>query len=125
MAIPQPLVGALRNALQNEGLDPNTIDWNGELHPEGLVAAFYNQVTVRTSVTPDLVFPISPTGAPPSDVQQELLNQLQPTVILSGPAGAFTLAPYGQAVAARSWWPVALFAGGTLAFLGWTVFGRK
>jgi hypothetical protein len=126
MQIPPALVVPFRNALQNQGIDPNTIDAYGNIHPEGIVSAFYNQVTVRTSVTPDLIFPISAGGAPPSAAERELLNQLQPTVVLSGPAGSFVLAPYGQAAGGqRSWWPVVLIGGGALAFVGWAVFGRR
>lgn len=125
MQIPQVLIGPFRSALQSQGVDPNTIDAYGNIHPEGLVSAFYNQVTVRTSVTPDLIFPITASGPPPSDAQREILGQIKPTVILSGPAGVATLAPYGQAQGASSWWPLVIFGGGTLAFIGWAVFGRK
>lgn len=123
--IPQALVNPLRSALQSQGLDPNTVDIYGNIHPEGLISAFYNRVTVRTSVTPDIVFPITASAEPPSQVEQEVLNQLQPTVILSGPAGEFTLAPFGHATGTTTWWPLVLVGGGALAFLGWAIFGSK
>lgn len=125
MQIPQALIGPFRSALQSQGFDPNTIDAYGNIQAAGLISAFYDQVTIRTSVTPDLVFPISATGSPPSELQQELLNQLQPTVIISGRAGTTVLAPYGQAMGQKSWWPLVLFGGGTLAVLGWAIFGGR
>lgn len=123
MQIPVQLVPAMRNALQNEGLDPNIVGYNGEISGAGLVGLAFDTVTVRTAVTPDLVFPISASGAPPSRGTQELLNQLQPTVILSGRAGDYTLAPYGQAKGQTSWLPLVLIGGGALAFLAWAMFG--
>lgn len=107
------------------GLDINSIlQPGGNLNVPGIISQAYNQVTVRTAVTPDIVFPISANGPPSSAATQELLNQLQPTVIISGPAGSFVLAPYGQAVGQTSWVPIALFGLGAAAFIGWALFGK-
>lgn len=122
--LPPALVPAARTALQNEGFDPNTIGNDGTLNVTGVIARFYNTVTIRTSVTPDLVFPISPDGGQPDRATQELLNELRPTVILSGPAGVYELAPYGNTQGQTSWWPLALAGGGLALFLGWAIFGK-
>ena len=106
------------------GPDLNTFVNQGGINTSGVISQFYNQVTVRTAVTPDLVFPITANGPPPSAASQQLLDQLQPTIILSGPAGEYTLAPYGQATGQRSWLPIALVGVGAVLFIGWAVFGR-
>jgi hypothetical protein len=94
------------------------------LNTAAAISMFYNQVEVRTAVTPTLRFPISSDGQPPSPFVQQLLNQLQPTVILSGPAGEVVLAPYGQATGQTSWLPIALFGIGSVLFIGWAVWGK-
>lgn len=106
------------------GLDINDLVNQGGVNAPGIISQFYNQVTVRTAVTPDIVFPISAGGPPPDLATQQLLNSIQPTVIISGPAGSFTLAPYGQAVGQRSWLPIALVGVGVVAFVGWAIFGK-
>jgi hypothetical protein len=122
--IPPALVPTVRAYLQQQGLNPNTIAYDGSLDAGGIVSNFYNQVTVRTAVTPDLVFPINQSGEPPNAVAKQLLDQLQPTVIISGPAGSFVLAPYGQAVGQRSWLPIAAVGLGAVVFIGWAIFGK-
>lgn len=122
--IPPALVPAAQAALRNQGLDPNIFGPNGDLNAAGLVGLAFNQVTVRTGITPDITFPISASGAPPSQATQELLNQLQPTVLLSGPGGSYVLAPYGQAQGTQSWWPLVLLGVGGLGFVGWALFGK-
>lgn len=122
--LPPALVPAARAALSNQGLDPNIIGFDGGLNGQGLVGVAFNQVTVRTAVTPDIVFPISASGPPTNRATQELLNTVQPTVILSGPAGTYELAPYGSAQGGTSWLPLALVGGGLVLFLGWAIFGK-
>lgn len=123
--LPQPLVPVAQGFLRQQGLDPNIFAPDGSIRAEGVVNIFFDTVTVRTNVTPDLVFPISASGQPPSPAMQELMNQLQPTVTLSGRAGSVTVNPYGTAQGGgRSWWPVALFGVGAVAFLGWALFGK-
>jgi hypothetical protein len=106
------------------GLDASDIINSSGVNIPGIISQAYNQVTIRTAVTPDIVFPISATGAPPDAASQQLLNQLQPTVIVSGPAGSFSLAPFGQPVGQRSWLPIALVGLGAVLFVGWAVFGK-
>jgi hypothetical protein len=122
--LPPQLVPVAQGLLRQQGFDPNIFAPDGSLKAEGIVNIFYDTVTVRTAVTPDLVFPISATGEPPSPAMQELMNQLRPTVTLSGRAGTVTVSPYGTPQGARSWWPLALFGVGSVAFLGWALFGR-
>lgn len=122
--IPQQLVPAVRAYVQQQGLDPGMINGDGSLNAAGAVNIFFDTVTVRTAVTPDLVFPIAASGQPPSQAMQELMRQLQPSVTLSGRAGVATVAPYGQAQGQTSWWPLVLGGGAAIAFLVWAVSGK-
>lgn len=122
--IPASLVPVARGYLQQQGYDPSIFNLDGSLNELGAVSLFYDTVTISTAVTPDLVFPISPSGAPPSPAMQQLLNQLQPTVKLTGRAGTVLVAPYGAPQGQRSWLPLALIGGGAVLFVGWAFFGR-
>jgi hypothetical protein len=106
-------------------LDPGIFNADGSLNPSGAVSILFDRATVRTAITPDLVFPLSPSGEPPSRAMQELMNQLQPSVTLSGRFGNVEVSPYGQPVGQRSWLPLILLGGGALAFVGWALFGGK
>ena len=122
--LPQPLVPVAQGFLREQGLDPNTFAPDGSIRPEGIVNIFFDTVTVRTNVTPDLVFPINASGQPPSDATQELINQLQPSITLSGRIGTVTVSPYGIPQGQRSWWPIVLVGLGGVAFLSWALFGK-
>lgn len=83
----------------------------------------YDTVQISTSLTPTVSFSLSPNAPPPDAVTQQILNTLQPTVTLTGPAGTVNLAPFGQTAGTQSWWPLALIGLGTVGFLGWAFFG--
>lgn len=122
--IPQALVPAVQAYLTSQGQNPNLIGLDGSISPEGIVAFAFNEVTVHTSITPDITFPIAASGAPPDPTVQALLSTLQPSVTLSGPAGTINVAPFGQAVGTGSlgWWPIAIGVTAVLGFIGWSVF---
>lgn len=56
-------------------------------------SALFNQVTIRTTITPDINIDLS---APPDPATHALLAKLRPAIHLSGPAGTFDIAPYGD-----------------------------
>jgi hypothetical protein len=105
-------------------MDPGIFNSDGTLNAAGAVNIFFDEVTVRTNITPDLVFPIAASGAPPSPAMQQLMNSLQPSVTLSGRAGNVTVAPYGQAQGQTSWWPLVLGGTAAVAFLVWALTGK-
>lgn len=117
------LVPVAQALLLQQGADPNIIDSNGNLSAVGAIGLFFNEAEVRTALTPAIRFPISASGAPPSPAVQELLNQIQPSVILTGPAGTAMVAPFGVPVGQTSWLPVALIGVGVFVFLGWALWG--
>ncbi len=110
--------------IQSQGGDPAMFNGDGSINPTGIIEMFFTQAEVRTALTPNIIFPISAHGAPPSPVVQALLNQIQPSVVFSGPAGNVTIAPYGTPVGETSWLPLALVGTGALLFIGWAVFGK-
>ncbi len=118
------LVGVTRTLISSQGGNPWMINNDGTLNPDGVLALFWNNVEIRTSVTPPIKFPIGPTGTPSSPSADLLVKSLKPTVILSGPAGQITVAPYGTVVA-ESWWPAIIAGGLGLALVGWLVFGQR
>lgn len=118
------LVPVARSLIASQGGSPYLLNDDGSLSPDATLALFYNEVEVRTSVTPPLRFPIGPTGTPADPTTDALVRQLKPTVILRGPAGEVTVAPYGTEVA-TSWWPVILAGGATVLLAGWLVFGGR
>ena len=118
------LVGPTRALIQSQGGNPYMVNDDGSLNPDGVLALFFNNVEVRTSVTPPLLFPIGPTGTPADPATEALIRALKPTVILRGPAGEVVVAPYGTVVA-KSWIPVLVAGGVGLAVLGWLVFGQR
>ncbi len=122
--LPPSLVPIARATIQASGGDPNVFNNNGELNAAGLIALAFNQAEVRTALTPNIRFPISASGQPPSAAVQALLNQIQPSVVFSGPAGEVTIAPYGTPVGQQSWLPLALFGAGAILFVGWAVWGK-
>lgn len=122
--LPQQLVPVAQQYIRSQGYDPGIFNSDGSLNAAGAVNIFFDTVTVRTAVTPDLVFPIAASGAPPSAAMQQLMNQLQPTVTLSGRVGTVTVAPYGQAQGQTSWWPLVIGGGAAAAFLFWALFGK-
>ena len=122
--LPSNLVPVAQGLIASQGGNPNIFQPNGELSTVGIIEMLFNQAEVRTAVTPSIRFPISASGAPPSPAVQELLNQIQPSVVFSGPAGEITIAPYGTPVGQTSWLPIALVGVGALLFIGWAVWGK-
>lgn len=122
--LPASLVPVAQGFIRQQGYDPRIITSDGSLDPGGALSIFFDQAVVRTAITPDLVFPINAQGEPSSPAMQQLMNQLQPSVTLTGRAGTVVIAPYGQAQGQRSWLPIALFGAGAVLFIGWAFFGK-
>lgn len=122
--VPQQLVPAVRAYIQQQGADPNLIANDGSINPAGVVNVFFDTVTVRTAITPDLVFPINSSGAPPSAAMQQLMNTVQPTITLSGRAGTVTVNPYGTPVGQTSWAPLVIGGVFAIGFLAWALTGE-
>lgn len=119
--VPPALAPAIQAYLMQQG-QPMVIDGNGNLDAGGVIALAFNEVEIRTSLTPSLVFPIAPSGQPGNPAMQELVHQLQPTVVFRGPAGTQTIAPYGAAQGAESWLPVIAIGGAIVLGIGWLIF---
>ena len=68
----------------------------------GLASATYNTIEVRSNAAPPVVISMADLqgGGPPNPYAQAL----QPTIILSGPAGSQTIAPYGVADVNTGWY---------------------
>lgn len=122
--LPAQLVPIAQQYIRSQGLDPGVIGNDGSLNAAGVVDIFFDEVTVRTAITPDLIFPIAASGAAPSQAMQQLMNTLQPSVTLSGRAGTVTVAPYGAPVGQTSWLPLVIGGGAAIAFLVWALTGK-
>ena len=89
------------------------------------LAAVYDTIEIRTSVTPPAVIDLYAAAhdtSPPSPVTQFL----KPTLVLSGRGGTEVLAPYG--VAEGGWGPSIATLGvviGIGAAIGWYLRGRR
>jgi hypothetical protein len=89
------------------------------------LAAIYDRIEIRTSVTPPAVidlYGLAHDDSPPSPVTKFL----KPTIILSGKAGTDVIAPYGEAEG--GWGPsigAMAFIVGTGFALGWFARGRR
>ncbi len=118
------LVSVSRALIAAQGGNPLMLNDDGSLNPNGIVSLFFNTVEVRTSATPPIRFPIGPSGPPAAPGTDSLVRTLKPTIILSGPAGEVTVAPYGTVIA-ESWLPVIIVGTAALGLLGWLVFGQR
>lgn len=122
--IPPELVPLARGYLLQKGQNPDIFGNGGSLDGGALTSILYNQVEIRTSATPPLIFPIGPAGPPTDSATEALIQQLQPTIIFTGPAGRLEIAPYGAASGASSWIPFALLGGAIVLGIGWLVWGK-
>jgi hypothetical protein len=91
--VPPALVGAARALLQAQGIDPNVLSASGEVDAGALIALGFDTVELRTAMTPPLRINLKEPSDPETSA---LLNQIRPTIIFSGRAGRYELAPYGQ-----------------------------
>lgn len=92
----------------------------GKLTPFRALAQLYSRLEVRTRLTGPVAVDFASLGAPGGQ-PSALLAWLQPTVVLSGPAGVKTIAPHGEAPANPH--GALLLAGGALLLLGSAVGG--
>ena len=92
--VPPALVWAARSALAAQGVDSNVISGSGEIDAAALIALAFDKIEIRSRAAPPLV--ISLKGGTPDPATQALLQRVQPAVILSGRAGRFEIAPYGN-----------------------------
>ncbi len=122
--VPPALVPAVQAYLQTQGQNPNILRGDGSFDEAGLIGLAFNQIEVRTAITPPLVFPITAGGPSQPTAMQQVVAELQPTVIFSGPAGTFTVAPYGATSGETSWLPVAAIGLGIVVGIGWLIFGK-
>ncbi len=99
--VPTSLVPTLRTLFQTQGIDPSAVDNNGNVDPQALLALAFDQVEIKTNATPTMTMNLK---GPSDPATQQLLNQLQPTLIFSGPAGRAVIAPQGAAGAAGGDW---------------------
>lgn len=120
--VPPALVPAVQAYLAQQGQNPGIINGNGELDPGGVFGEFFNEIEVRTSLTPSLIFPIAAGGPPADPTMQALITSLQPVVTLRGRAGTVVVAPFGQSAVASSWIPIAVVAGVVVLGIGWLVW---
>ena len=107
-AIPQNLISSLRAGLASQGIAPGTIKDSGDIDPVGLLAGAYDTIEFRSRLTPPVKAGIGVFSGPPS----LFAKFLQPTVIFSGGAGRFAVAPYGEANPWLGWGlSLAIFSG--------------
>lgn len=91
---PQALVPSIRALFQAQGIDGSAVDDQGNIDPQALLALAFDQVEIKTNATPTMTMNLK---GPSDPTTQALLNQLQPTLVFSGPAGRAVLAPQGAA----------------------------
>jgi len=90
--LPPFLAAPARAALQGGGINQDVITPNGVLNPGALISNVFSTVTVRSTLgdfTMRLDGPEDPATA-------AILKRLQPSIVFSGRAGTYTIAPYGQ-----------------------------
>lgn len=99
------IAAAARAALSTQGLNPNIITPQGELDAQMLLTLAFDQVEVRSSLGN---FTIN-LNSPSSPATQALIDRIKPTLVFSGRAGTFEVAPYGAATgidpSVSSWGP--------------------
>jgi len=90
---------------------------NTGVNPFTLLGSLYDTIEVRSNAAPPVSINVNDLGGggPPSPASQAL----QPTIIFSGNAGRYALAPYGEASPSTGWLTsvgsvVALFGAGFL-----------
>ena len=93
--IPRFLVPVVRDAFRRAGINPAAVLESGDLDFSRLAASTYNKVEVWSRVTPTFTMAVDEILA--SGPPNPWLAFLQPTIILSGPAGRQVIAPYGVA----------------------------
>lgn len=104
---------------------PQLFNAQGNIDAGGAISLLYDQVEVRTALTPSIFFPISAQGAAqPNPLRDGIIKILQPTIIFSGPAGTQTIAPYGATAGETSWLPVIAIGGAVILGIGWLIFGK-
>lgn len=72
---------------------PSLVDAKGNLTPYTAVAQFFDEVEIRTKVTPPIKLNIRNLDAPGTN---PILDKLKPAFILRGPIGTKVVAPYGE-----------------------------
>lgn len=87
------LTNAARGALASQGFNPGIITPQGELDAQMLLTLAFDQIEVRSSLGN---FTIN-LNAPSSPATQALIDRIKPTLVFSGRAGRFEVAPYGSA----------------------------
>jgi len=93
--VPSFLVPVVREALRSQGLPGDSITNEGKFNPTAFVEGTYTQAEFWTRVTPPVHFDVVDLvkDGPP----HPLTEFLQPTIVLTGPAGRLVIAPYGEA----------------------------
>lgn len=117
------IAAAARAALASQGLNPNIITARGELDAQMLLTLAFDQVEVRSTLGD---FTIN-LNAPSSPAMQAVIDRIKPTLVFSGRAGRFEIAPYGVATgidpAVNQWGP-SIGIGIGAAILGLLLIGK-
>lgn len=84
---------------------------NTGVNPYGVLAGLYDTIEVRSNAAPPIKISVADLGGGPSPVSQAL----QPTIIFTGAAGRYAIAPYGEAGEYTGWFSS---VGGAFALVG-------
>src|SRR5687768_3323685 len=90
--VPSQLVPIARQALAQQGYDPNILKGDGSISEIDLVTLAFDKVEIRTSFGSVPPFDLK---TKPNPKTQATLRRLQPAIILTGRAGRVEIAPYG------------------------------
>lgn len=128
--VPPVLVGAVRQLLQAQGIDPKAISDTGEVDSQALIALAFDRIEIRSRLAPPIVIDLK---TPPDAKTQAYLREIQPALVMTGKAGRAEVAPYGMphgitpglAIAGKQLgWGLGAVALG-LVFLGGAIFRPK
>ena len=91
--VPPALVGAVRNALKAQGYDPDAISDSGEIAPSGFFTSAFDTMEIRSALW-DGPLVLNLRG-PSNPLTRAMIDQIQPDVLLRGPAGQYRYSPAG------------------------------
>lgn len=100
-------------AALNPSTTTNSGSGNTGVNPFSVLGSLYDTIEVRSNAAPPVSINVNDLGAggPPNPASQAL----QPTIIFTGNAGRYALAPYGEASPTTGW---LASVGGFFALLG-------
>src|ERR1700690_26854 len=101
MALPDALAAPLRTALELEGFPASVIDDSGNINPLAFVSGLYQQIEIRTAISPPIV--IALTSVQQGGGPNPFVAFLKPTVLLKSASSTASIAPYGVASDISGW----------------------